>query len=100
MARARSCSPPPAWRARRSAITSTVASFGGTFSIEINTGSAAVNAKIDDTHTVAQPAGPYLKVTGMGVTLTLPGAIALKGDFGLEQVTIGNLRSSASPRRT
>ena len=75
-------------------ITSTVASFGGTFSIAINTSAAPLNVTIG-TRTINVPGGPYVRVAGSGVTLALPGPsgsspATLAGDFALESITINN----------
>ena len=74
-------------------ISSTAASFGGTFGIAINTTPSAVTETVNSL-TIAVPAGPYIRVSGTGVSLALPGPsgtspASLKGDFSLESLGTG-----------
>ena len=63
--------------------------FSGTFGIAINTTTAAVNQALtvgDQTITLDLPAGPFLRVSGQGVSLTVLGQ-TLSGDFAFEKAT-------------
>ncbi len=81
--------------------------FGGGFSLAINNTLAPVNDTIPvtlngtTTHTVINlPAGPYLRVQGTGVSLTLKlsptNTVALTGDFALEQSTVNLMPSGTA----
>src|SRR5204862_369378 len=66
--------------------------FSGTCDLAVNTTSAAVN----ETFTVAGvpvklmlPAGPYLRVAGTGIQLSVSGQ-TLSGDFAFERLVDGN----------
>jgi hypothetical protein len=63
--------------------------FTGTFSLAINNTSAAVNEQFKvggQTIALNLPAGPYVRVEGLGITLGVLGQ-TLSGDFAFEQVT-------------
>ena len=63
--------------------------FSGSFGLQINTTNGAVNDSITVGGvplTIELPAGPYLRVEGIGVTLGVAG-VALSGDFAFERVT-------------
>ncbi len=63
--------------------------FGGTFTVAINTRAAAVERVLtvgEDEVVLSLPAGPYVRVEGTGVTLTILGQ-TLGGDFSFERVT-------------
>jgi len=67
--------------------------FTGTFSLALNTTNQAVNAQItvaDELVTLALPHGPYLRVQGTGVALSIAGQ-TLSGGFVFEQTTTGGL---------
>ena len=64
-------------------------SLGGAFELELNTTAAAVSQTMqvgNGTVSLALPAGPYLRVAGTGVSLTVAGQ-TLSGDFAFERVT-------------
>lgn len=64
-------------------------SVGGAFGIQINQTGAAVNETVDvagTPTTINLPGGPYLQVTGTGVTLGFLG-VTLAGDFSFQQRT-------------
>ncbi len=87
----------PAGLAGRLAATVTIsptlgASFTGNFSLAINTTSAAVNETVAvgaTTLNVNLPAGPYLRVEGADIVLTVASQ-TLKGNFAFEQITRAN----------
>ncbi|HXG49000.1 MAG TPA: VCBS repeat-containing protein, partial [Methylomirabilota bacterium] len=63
--------------------------FAGAFSVEINNTGAAVNDTIQvggGTLSLSLPAGPFLRVTGTGVRLSVAGQ-TLTGNFSFEQFT-------------
>ena len=63
--------------------------FGGTFTVRINTTDAAVNETVSvggSPVVINVPAGPYLQINGTGVTLGVLG-VTLTGDFSFEQRT-------------
>ncbi len=71
------------------------ANFSGTFGVEVNTTSSAVNESftVDGTAVaIALPAGPYLQVTGTSVQLTIAGQV-ISGDFTFEQLVDGNAKA-------
>ena len=64
-------------------------SFSGSFELEVNTTTAAVDEVIRlgaSTTTLSLPVGPYLRVAGTDVRLTL-GTQSISGDFAFEQIT-------------
>lgn len=63
--------------------------FAGNFAVEINTTAASVDETIQvggQTLTLQLTAGPFVRVTGEGVTLSVLGQ-TLTGNFSFEQVT-------------
>ncbi len=64
-------------------------SFSGTFGISLNQTSMAVNETLTlgtQTVNLTEPAGPFLQVSGQGLTLNIAGQ-TLTGNFAFEQVT-------------
>ncbi|HEY3485508.1 MAG TPA: hypothetical protein VGK49_08985, partial [Ilumatobacteraceae bacterium] len=62
-------------------------SFGGAFALKINTTSSSVDDSVTVNNVplrVQLPAGPYLRVEGTGVNLTVAG-VTLSGNFAFEQ---------------
>ncbi|MEQ1862956.1 MAG: hypothetical protein ABMA13_23795, partial [Chthoniobacteraceae bacterium] len=65
--------------------------FTGTFTVSLNNTSAAVDESIvlaGETVRLTLPAGPYLRVEGLNVALSVAGQV-IKADFAFEQVTRG-----------
>ena len=65
-------------------------SFGGTLTLSINSSAAPVSASVavgGTTVTLNLPAGPYLRVEGTAITLTVLGQ-TLTGDFSIERATL------------
>lgn len=70
-------------------LNATGLTVSGSFTVRINDTAAPVNETVTaggSPVTINLPAGPYLQVTGTGVTLTFLGA-GLTGDFAFEQKT-------------
>ena len=70
-------------------VSLTGVAVSGTVTLDVNTTAAAVSSSLvvgGTTVSLALPAGPYLKVTGTGVTLTVAGQ-ALRGDISVEKAT-------------
>jgi hypothetical protein len=74
--------------------------FAGSFSVELTT-----LARVNESLTVggqqlalALPAGPYLRVAGEGITLTIEGQ-KLTGNFSFEQLTDPGADGSSIARR-
>ena len=70
-------------------VSLTGVAVSGTVTLDVNTTAAAVSSSLvvgGTTVALALPAGPYLKVTGTGVTLTVAGQ-ALRGDISVEKAT-------------
>lgn len=69
--------------------------LGGTFTVRVNTTNAAVNETISISGgapvVIALPAGPYLQISGNGVTLGFLG-VTLTGNFTFEQRTAASGR--------
>ncbi len=69
-------------------------SLGGTFTVAVNTSTAAVNTAlafgVNSAATVSVPAGPYVRVTGSSVSLLVDGQ-TLQGNFNFEQHTNADL---------
>src|SRR6185436_340260 len=64
--------------------------LGGAFSLAINNTAADVAESFQvggATVSVSMPAGPYVRVTGTGVSLKIAGQ-RLAGDFAFEQVAV------------
>jgi hypothetical protein len=64
--------------------------FTGTFGVEINTTSVAVDESIQvglATNTLELPAGPYLQISGENIQLAF-GDQSLTGDFSIQQFTL------------
>ncbi|MCB1127871.1 MAG: hypothetical protein KDM81_15360, partial [Verrucomicrobiae bacterium] len=71
--------------------------FSGTFSVEINQTTAAVQETLTlagRTLTLDLPAGKFVKVSGQDVQLTVMGQ-TLTGDFAFEQLEVTNTRTQA-----
>ncbi len=85
------------------AVTIPGVSFGGTFSVGVNTTAAPVSRTFDvggDEVALNLPAGPYLRVEGTAVTLNVLGQ-QLSGDFAVERTTLADGSSRPrSPRAT
>ena len=67
--------------------------LGGTYSLIINTMASAVDETLDFGGAATElslPAGPYVRVAGIGASLSLAGQ-QLTGDFSFEQRTSGGL---------
>ena len=63
----------------------TGATFGGTYTLDVNTTSSAQSVTIN-TNTVSLPAGPYLRVDGIGTTISLLNQ-SVTGNFSIETTT-------------
>ncbi|MDA8439896.1 MAG: hypothetical protein M0Z51_13690, partial [Propionibacterium sp.] len=64
-------------------------SVSGTIQVQLNTGASAVDESVTvgtATIPINLPAGPYLRIAGTGLTLTVAGQ-SLQGDVGIEQTT-------------
>src|SRR6185436_18235077 len=64
-------------------------SVSGAVTLDVNTTSAAVSSSLvvgGTTVFLALPAGPYLRVSGTGVTLSVLGQ-SLRGDIAIEKAT-------------
>ena len=67
--------------------------FAGSFALQINTTKSAVNDTLTvggTPLTIDVPAGPYIRVEGTGVTLSIAG-VTLAGNFAFEQTTQGTV---------
>ena len=65
------------------------AAFSGTFALAVNTGHPDVHTVLtagDEQLALDLPGGPYVRIAGTGVTLSIAGQ-TLTGDFGFETVT-------------
>ncbi|PYQ02014.1 MAG: hypothetical protein DMF83_24450, partial [Acidobacteria bacterium] len=74
------------------AIPGNAVGFEGTFGVAINTTVVRVSEQFEvgaDTVNLVLPAGPYLRVEGTGVRLTLVGQ-RISGDFVFEKATSGS----------
>ncbi len=61
----------------------------GAFQVQLNTGASAVDESVTSGTTTIPlnlPAGPYLRIAGTGLTLSVAGQ-SLQGDIGIEQTT-------------